>query len=220
MTSSTFAQCAEPALESARCCDRFSYRVVKRALDIVVAGTALLLLSPLFSLIALLIKLTSPGPVLYCWKVVGQQGKKFIGYKFRTMTENADDARKDLLPYNERNGPAFKMRNDPRVTRVGRFLRKYSLDEFPQLWSILKGDMTLVGPRPVAPAEWKQFKPWQRRKLTVKPGAVCLWHVNGQPKQFDDWIRLDLHYIDHWSLGMDFRILLAAVAYILSGKNC
>jgi lipopolysaccharide/colanic/teichoic acid biosynthesis glycosyltransferase len=124
-----------------------------------------------------------------------------------------------LLEQNEATGPVFKMKHDPRVTPVGRFLRKFSLDELPQLWSILKGDMSLVGPRPVLTYEWEQFDDWQRQKLSVQPGAVCLWHVRGQPRDFDEWVKLDLEYIENWSLALDLGILVGAMWYILAGKN-
>jgi len=192
----------------------------KRTMDIVLSSIALMLFSPLFAVIALAIKITSPGLIFYRWKVVGLNKRPFTGYKFRTMVENADEIKEKLLDKNEMNGPVFKMREDPRVTRVGRFLRKYSLDELPQLWSILKGDMSLVGPRPVLTYEWEQFNDWQRQKLSVKPGAVCLWHVRGQPRGINEWVKLDLEYIENWSLWLDIKILFGAIWYIISGKNC
>jgi lipopolysaccharide/colanic/teichoic acid biosynthesis glycosyltransferase len=127
--------------------------------------------------------------------------------------------KKDLLDYSESTGPVFKMKDDPRITSVGRILRRFSLDELPQLWSVLKGDMSLVGPRPVLTYEWEQFEEWHRRKLSVQPGAVCLWHVRGQPRDFDEWVKLDLEYIDNWSLWLDLKILFGAAAYIVTGKN-
>jgi lipopolysaccharide/colanic/teichoic acid biosynthesis glycosyltransferase/glycosyltransferase involved in cell wall biosynthesis len=194
-------------------------RLVKRSVDVIGASVLVVLLCPISALIALAIKLTSPGPVLYRWPVVGQQGKPLKAYKFRTMVLGADDMKKDLLDRSETTGPVFKMKDDPRVTTVGRFLRKFSLDELPQLWSVLKGDMSLVGPRPVLTYEWEQFEDWQRRKLSVQPGAVCLWHVRGQPRDFEEWIKLDLEYIDNWSLWLDLKILLGAAVYMITGKN-
>ncbi len=135
------------------------------------------------------------------------------------MSITADQQKRDLWEFNEREGPTFKMKDDPRVTQIGRLLRKYSLDELPQLWSVLKGDMSLVGPRPVAPDEWDRFELWQQRKLSVMPGGVCLWHIRGKPEFFRDWIKLDLEYIDSWSIGLDFKIFISAIWYILAGKN-
>lgn len=192
---------------------------IKRLTDLVVALLVLVVLFPLLVAIALAIKLTSRGPVLYRWPVVGQGGRPLVAYKFRTMVVGADGMKKDLLEYNEASGPVFKMREDPRVTAVGRVLRRFSLDELPQLWSVLKGDMSLVGPRPVLTYEWEQFTPWQRQKLRVKPGGICLWHLRGQPRDLDDWVRLDLEYIESWSLWLDLRILLGGVAYVLGGRN-
>jgi lipopolysaccharide/colanic/teichoic acid biosynthesis glycosyltransferase len=211
---------AESALPWAPCCRTLSYRVLKRGLDVVFSAGGLILLSPVFLLIILAVKATSPGPALYSWRVLGAQGRPFKSYKFRSMVDNADAGKGRLEQHNERSGPLFKMTRDPRVTAVGRFLRKFSLDELPQLWSILKGDMSFVGPRPVFPAEWEGFEEWQRRKLSVTPGAVSLWHVRGRSKEFSEWIELDLAYIDHWSIWQDLRILLGAVPYILLGKNC
>lgn len=191
----------------------------KRVTDVVVAAVAIVLLSPLLMLIAIVIKLSSPGPALYRWPVVGREGRPLKAYKFRTMVVEADAMKQELLDRNEATGPVFKMRHDPRVTGVGHFLRKYSLDELPQLWSVLKGDMSLVGPRPVLTYEWEQFNDWQRQKLSIKPGAVSLWHVRGQPRDLDEWVKLDLEYIENRSLGLDLRILAGTAWYILSGKN-
>ena len=193
---------------------------VKRALDIVVASIALALLFPLMVLIAVAIKLTSRGPIFYHWHVIGKNGRPFVGYKFRSMIVDAEKLKSSLLTLNEMTGPVFKMTRDPRVTTVGRFIRKFSLDEFPQLWSVLKGDMSLVGPRPVAPVEWKHFEGWQRRKLSVTPGMICLWHVNGKPRDFDQWARMDLEYINTWSLWLDIKILAKGALYILLGRSC
>ena len=194
-------------------------RLAKRTMDVVLAGLALLVLSPLLLLIALAIKIGSPGPVLFRWPVVGKNGQPLKAYKFRTMVVGADDMKADLLDQNEATGPVFKMKEDPRVTGVGRFLRKFSFDELPQLWSVLKGDMSLVGPRPVLTYEWEQFNDWQRQKLSAQPGAVCLWHVRGQPRDLTEWVKLDLEYIENWSLWLDVKILFGAAWYILSGKN-
>lgn len=192
---------------------------VKRILDIVISATSLVLLFPLFLLMAVVIKLTSPGPVLYPWRVVGRNNREFLGYKFRSMVVNADQMKADLIPFSEMTGPTFKMKNDPRVTPLGRVLRKFSLDELPQLWSVLKGDMSLVGPRPAARSELERFEFWQRRKLSIKPGMICLWHVKGKPQDFNEWARLDLEYIEHWSIWLDLEILLKTIPYMLLGKN-
>jgi lipopolysaccharide/colanic/teichoic acid biosynthesis glycosyltransferase len=206
-------------VDLAPCCKTFEYAVTKRLIDIVCAGAALILLLPLWGLIALAIKPSSPGPLFYEWQVVGRGGKCFTGYKFRTMVVNADELKRDLWQYNERNGPTFKTKNDPRVTPVGSILRKFSLDELPQLWSVLKGDMSLVGPRPVFHYEWEHFEDWQRRKLSVTPGMICLWHVRGKPQAFNEWVRLDLEYIDNWSLWLDIKLLFGAAWYVVSGRN-
>ena len=194
-------------------------RWVKRAVDIVVGTLALAALSPLLLLAAVAIRLTSPGPIFYRWRVIGRGGRPCGGSKLRSMVGGAEDQKPTLMPCNEMTGPGFKMRDDPRVTRVGRFIRKYSLDEMPQLWSVIKGDMSLVGPRPVAPHEWERFEPWQRRKLSVTPGMICLWHVEGKPLLFEQWIKLDLEYIDRWSPWLDVKILLRGIGYILGGRS-
>jgi lipopolysaccharide/colanic/teichoic acid biosynthesis glycosyltransferase len=200
---------------------KFSYRISKRAMDIFMSSFGFLFLFPIFVAIAALVKSTSKGPIFYNWDVIGRGGRPFRGYKFRTMVVNADELKKQLLAQNEMIGPVFKIRDDPRITPIGRYLRKYSLDELPQLWSILKGDMSLIGPRPAGPHEWEKYLPWQRAKLSVTPGLSCLWQVNGRNKIscFDDWVRLDLEYIDNWSLWLDFKIILKSVYAVLQGTG-
>jgi exopolysaccharide biosynthesis polyprenyl glycosylphosphotransferase len=194
---------------------------LKRFMDISVSFILLILLSPVFLFIAILIKLTSQGPILYQWKVVGLNKKPFNSWKFRTMIQNADEFKKRLEEVNEMSGPVFKMKDDPRITKVGKYLRKFSLDELPQLWSVLKGDMSLVGPRPPLQSEIKDFESWHRRKLSMKPGITCLWQVKGRNKinDFDDWAKLDLQYIDNWSIWLDIKILFQTVFSVLLGSG-
>jgi lipopolysaccharide/colanic/teichoic acid biosynthesis glycosyltransferase len=196
-------------------------RAVKRGIDVVGAGVGLLMLLPLFAVIAAVIKLTSPGPVFYRSKYLGERARPFIGYKFRSMVERADDLKWSMSHLNHMRGPAFKIRNDPRVTRIGRFLRKYSLDELPQLWSVLKGDMSLVGPRPPLPEEFQRYEAWHRGKLAVTPGITCYWQINGRSDihDFDEWMSLDLKYIQEWSLWRDFKILVRTIPAVLRGHG-
>jgi len=199
-----------------------TYLLLKRLCDVAISGVLLVLLAPLFLLLALLVKITSPnGPVFYHWRVLGQHRRPFVGYKFRTMVPNADQLKDQLMKRNEMTGPVFKMRNDPRITTFGKFLRKYSIDELPQLYSVLKGDMSLVGPRPPSRQEADQFEFWQRRKLSVKPGITCLWQVNGRSaiKSFDEWARLDLEYIERASVAFDFAILLRTIPVVILGSG-
>ena len=194
----------------------------KRLIDVVGSAMLLLLLWPLLLTIAVAIKVTTPElPVLYRWRVVGQKGVEFTGYKFTTMRANADLIKPQLLAQNEMSGPVFKIKDDPRVTPLGRFLRKYSLDELPQFWSVLKGDMSLVGPRPAFRHELERYEMWQKRKLSIRPGITCLWQVRGRNKirDFDDWVRMDLEYIDNWSLWLDFKILLRTILAVLRGTG-
>ena len=193
----------------------------KRAIDVVVSTFLLALLSPVFLILAVLVKLTSPGPALYRWKVVGKNGEPFSSYKFRSMVANADELKVEFESRNEMTGPAFKLTQDPRITRVGSWMRKYSLDELPQLYSVLKGDMSLVGPRPPLAREYNRFTDYQKQKLTVKPGITCLWQVGGrnQVSDFDEWVKLDLEYINRWSLWLDLRILFKTTATVLSGSG-
>lgn len=194
----------------------------KRVFDIILSAFFLLVLSPLFLFIAILIKLTDRTlPVFYRWKVVGRNGARFTGFKFTTMYPDADDRRQNLLDKNEMTGPVFKIKDDPRVTPVGRFLRKYSLNELPQLWSVLKGDMSLVGPRPAFPHELDGYGFWHKRKLSIRPGITCLWQVSGRNKisSFDDWVKMDLEYIDNWSLWLDFKILVRTAWAVVAGTG-
>jgi lipopolysaccharide/colanic/teichoic acid biosynthesis glycosyltransferase len=195
--------------------------LVKRTLDVVLAATLLVLFFPVLSLIGLAVRLTSEGPILYRWRVVGQGGRPFTGYKFRTMVANADAIKARLQEMNEMSGPVFKIRGDPRITPFGNFLRLSSLDELPQLWSVLKGEMSMVGPRPPLQSEYPLFTPWQRQKLLVKPGITCLWQVRGrsQISDFDEWVRLDLEYIEHWSLWLDLKILVLTVPAVLLARG-
>ena len=193
---------------------------LKRGLDVILSAGLLILLSPILLMIALAIYLSDGRPILYDWKVAGQGGRPFSGHKFRTMVQNADKLKQDLLHRNEMNGgPVFKIKDDPRITAVGRILRKYSLDELPQLWSVLKGDMSMVGPRPPLQSEYVHFQDWQKRKLAVKPGMTSLWQVSGKPTVWAEWLRLDFEYIDHWSLWLDCKILFKTAWVVLTGRN-
>jgi lipopolysaccharide/colanic/teichoic acid biosynthesis glycosyltransferase len=193
----------------------------KRGLDLCVSAVLLVLLAPLFVVLAVGVKLTSRGPVFYRWEVVGRGGRPFTGYKFRSMHPNADQLKKQLEPLNEMRGPVFKLTNDPRVTRFGAWMRRHSLDELPQLWSVLKGDMSLVGPRPPLVSEYARFSEFQKQKLAVKPGITCLWQANGRNeiRDFDEWVKLDLEYIQHWSLWLDFKILLKTAGAVFVGSG-
>lgn len=197
------------------------YLTVKRFIDIIISLILLIILSPLLLVISIMIKITSKGPIFYRWKVVGKNKKQITSYKFRTMVQNADEMKVSLLKDNEMTGAVFKMKEDPRITKVGKFLRKYSLDELPQLWSVLKGDMSLVGPRPPLRSELPRFGHWQRRKLSVKPGITCLWQINGRNdiNDFDEWVKLDLEYIDNWSLWLDFKILIKTIPAVFKGTG-
>lgn len=194
---------------------------VKRVVDVSVSGFLLIALSPLFAVLAFLVKFTSRGPLFYRWLVAGKDGRPFVGYKFRSMVPDADRLKTSLLSQNEMVGPVFKLTCDPRVTPVGAWMRRYSLDELPQLFSVLKGDMSLVGPRPPLVTEYEQFTPFQKQKLAVKPGITCLWQVNGrnEVRDFDEWVRMDLEYIRDWSLGLDFRILFKTLYEIVKGSG-
>ena len=194
---------------------------LKRVMDIAIAAALLVAASPLFVGIAMAIKATSRGPVLFPCRWVGQNGATFTGYKFRSMVDGAEGQEASLQARNEMRGPAFKLTDDPRVTPLGRFLRKYSLDELPQLWSVLKGDLSLVGPRPPREHEYARFSPFQMRKMAVKPGITCLWQVEGRHtiSDVDQWVERDLDYIRRWSLWLDIKILARTAVVVLKGTG-
>ncbi len=195
--------------------------LVKRLLDIIASGVLLVLLLPFFLLLALLIRLESPGPVLFKQIRVGRWGELFTMWKFRSMYADAEARKAELLKQNEmQGGVIFKMRDDPRVTRIGRFIRKTSIDELPQLWNVFKGDMSLVGPRPPVPAEVNEYSLADRRRLEVIPGITCIWQVSGRSEiPFDQQVELDVEYIQSQSLWTDIKLLLKTIPALLLGKG-
>jgi exopolysaccharide biosynthesis polyprenyl glycosylphosphotransferase len=194
---------------------------LKRILDVTVAACALLLLAPILLIAAIGIKLTSPGPVFFLQERIGMNKRRFKIYKLRTMVPDAEKLMSALEKDNEAGGPVFKMKNDPRITRIGRALRKSSVDELPQLFNVLRGDMSLVGPRPLPVRDYEGFnEDWQRRRFSVKPGITCLWQVNGRSGvSFDQWMLLDLQYMDEWSLWLDLKILAKTVPAVIKGEG-
>lgn len=210
----------KPALLFSTAPDTNGRLVLKGAYDRFLAFGGMALLSPLLLALSLAVKLTSRGPVLFRQERCGLNGKRFTMLKFRTMVENADQLKDTLLERNEMDGPAFKMTDDPRLTGVGKTLRKFSLDELPQLINVLRGDMSLVGPRPPLPEEVSQYHLWQRRRLSMKPGLTCLWQVNGRNDiDFERWMKMDLEYIDNWSLWLDAKILLKTIPAVVTGRG-
>jgi exopolysaccharide biosynthesis polyprenyl glycosylphosphotransferase len=210
-----------PVLSFSTAPSSFLQLTVKRALDVAISTLLLLLGLPVVGLVALAIKASSGGgTVLFRQTRCGLNGRSFTLYKFRTMVADAEDRRRELIHLNEMNGPVFKLRSDPRVTWLGRFLRKFSLDELPQLWNVLRGDMSLVGPRPPIPEEVAKYQRWQRRRLAMKPGLTCLWQISGRNEvDFDRWMELDLEYIDSWTPSLDLKILWKTIPVVLSGKG-
>jgi exopolysaccharide biosynthesis polyprenyl glycosylphosphotransferase len=194
---------------------------LKRVFDLAVSGLLMIVLSPVFLTLIVAIKLTSSGPVFFKQTRVGLNGRRFTLYKFRSMVQDAEARKQELLHLNEMDGPAFKIKGDPRLTPAGKFLRRTSLDELPQLINVLNGDMSIVGPRPPLPEEVTQYKRWQRRRLSMKPGLTCLWQIRGRSHivDFNKWMELDLQYIDNWSLQLDFEIFLKTIPVVLLGKG-
>ena len=192
----------------------------KRMLDVCISLVILALSAPVIVLAAIAIKITSPGSVLFKQQRIGLNGRTFTLYKFRTMIADAHERLSEVSHLNEMTGPVFKVKADPRVTWVGRILRRFSLDELPQLWNVLRGDMSLVGPRPPIPEEVRSYHRWQRRRLSMKPGLTCLWQVNGRNNiDFDHWMKMDLQYIDEWSPSLDLKILLRTIPAVLLGRG-
>ena len=196
------------------------YEAIKRLIDIICSFVGILAFSPLFIIIAIIIKFTSKGPVFFSQKRVGKYGREFDMYKFRSMVVNAEELKEKLAAQNEMSGPMFKMKDDPRVTKVGKFIRKTSLDELPQLWNVLKGDMSLVGPRPSLPKEVAQFEDWMYKRLEVKPGLTCYWQVSGRNNiDFEDWMKLDVKYVEERNLWIDIKLICKTVFVLFGDKN-
>ncbi len=194
--------------------------LIKRAMDLFASGSLLLVLSPLLIAIAAGIKATSPGPVLFRQRRVGLNGRIFTMLKFRSMYADAEKRRAELLERNEATGPVFKIKKDPRITPLGHWLRRTSLDELPQLWNVFVGEMSLVGPRPPIPEEVAQYEPWQRRRLSMRPGITCIWQVSGRAQiGFEEWMKLDLRYIDSWSLMLDLKILAKTIPAVVTARG-
>ena len=192
----------------------------KRLLDVVLAAAGMVVALPVLAVAAVAIKLDSPGPVFHRAARVGKDGRRFTFLKLRSMRADAEELRGLLLHRNITKGPTFKLHDDPRVTRVGRILRKTSLDELPQLFHIFSGDMSLVGPRPPFPEEVEHYEPWMRRRLEVRPGLTCLWQIRGRSDlPFDEWMRLDVEYVERYSLALDLKILVLTVPAVLSGRG-
>ena len=193
---------------------------VKRVFDIVAALLGLLLFLPLLPFLVAMVKLESPGPLLFRQTRIGRDGRPFTCYKIRSMVQNAEDLKEQYAHLNEADGAAFKIRQDPRITRVGRFVRRSSLDEFPQLLNVLKGDMSIVGPRPQIPSEVAQYSDEQKVRLLVKPGITCLWQVSGRNDvDFEEWMRLDREYVENRTLGLDFWILLRTLPAVIDRRG-
>jgi len=196
------------------------YSIVKRASDIVVASLLLLLLSPIMGLVAFLVKVTSRGSVFFTQTRIGHNGRPFTMYKFRSMRNGAEDDREFLSELNEQDGPVFKIVEDPRLTPIGKFLRRSSLDELPQLWNVLKGEMAIVGPRPLWQPEAEKASDRARLRTRVKPGLTCLWQISGRSEvAYDEWVELDLYYIQNRSLLLDLLIVVQTIPAVLSGRG-
>lgn len=196
------------------------YIFSKRAIDILGSTVGLVLLSPILLIVAIAIKIESKGPVIFSQQRIGLKGEEFKMYKLRSMVEDAEELKKDLMKDNEMSGPMFKMKDDPRVTRVGHFIRKTSIDELPQLINVLKGDMSLVGPRPSLPKEVKRFKPWMKKRLDVKPGLTCYWQVSGRNSiDFEDWMKLDIKYVEERSFLIDIKLIFKTFFVLFGDEN-
>ena len=197
-----------------------AYLIAKRITDVLFSGIGLIILSPVFVIVAIAIKLDSKGPIFFKQDRVGKDEELFSMYKFRSMVVNAEELKKALENQNEMSGPMFKMKKDPRITRVGRFIRKTSIDELPQLVNVIKGDMSLVGPRPSLPKEVEQFEPWMKERLTVQPGITCFWQVMGRNNiDFQQWMLLDIKYVETRSIIVDIKLIFKTFFVLFGDKN-
>jgi exopolysaccharide biosynthesis polyprenyl glycosylphosphotransferase len=193
--------------------------MLKRFIDIALAGVSLVVLLPFMAVVALMIRVTSPGPAIFRQVRCGLNGRRFVCLKFRSMCADAETRRAELEHLNQKE-TAFKIADDPRLTPIGRYMRKFSVDEWPQLWNVLRGEMSLVGPRPAIPEEVEKYKRWQRRRLRMRPGLTCLWAISGRDElDFDTWMKLDMQYIDRWSLALDWHIILRTIPQVFLGKG-
>mgnify|MGYP001572083439 CR=1 FL=1 len=196
------------------------YNIVKRTIDIIGSLLGIIALSPLFIIVAILIKRESEGPVIFCQERVGKDKTTFKMYKFRSMVQNAEELKEKLKDKNEMSGPMFKMNDDPRVTKIGRVIRKTSIDELPQLFNVLKGEMSLVGPRPSLPREVEQFEPWMLERLEVNPGITCYWQVSGRNNiDFEDWMKLDIKYVRERNTLIDIKLIFKTVFVLFGDEN-
>ena len=196
------------------------YEAAKRVMDIILSFIGLVLLSPILLLVSLFIKIDSKGPIFFKQKRIGINGTEFEMFKFRSMVVNAEELKAKLEEKNEMSGPMFKIADDPRITKVGRFIRKTSIDELPQLWNVIKGDMSLVGPRPSLPNEVAQFEPWMRKRFEVKPGLTCFWQVGGRNNiDFEDWMKLDIKYVKERSLLLDSKLIFKTFFVLFGDEN-
>ncbi|WP_326511622.1 sugar transferase [Clostridium intestinale] len=196
------------------------YTVVKRLIDILGSLVGLILLSPIFFIVAILIKIDSKGSVIFSQNRIGKDGKLFKMYKFRSMVVNAEDLKKKILKQNEMSGPMFKIKDDPRVTKIGKFIRKTSIDELPQLFNVLKGEMSLVGPRPSLPEEVEKFEVWMMKRLEIKPGLTCYWQISGRNNiDFEEWMKLDIKYVQDRSICIDIKLILKTFFILFGDKN-
>lgn len=200
--------------------NRLIYNFTKRLMDILLSLFGLIIVSPIMLIVAILIKLESTGPVIFSQRRVGLNGREFNMLKFRSMVQNAEELKEKLKEQNEMSGPMFKMKEDPRVTKVGRVIRKTSIDELPQLINVLKGEMSLVGPRPSLPKEVAKFEPWMLERLNVKPGLTCYWQVSGRNNiDFEDWMKLDIKYVKDRNLGLDIKLIFKTFFVLFGDKN-
>lgn len=198
----------------------YFYLIMKRIMDVIVSSIGLILLSPLLIIVSILIKLESKGPIIFSQKRVGVNGQSFNMYKFRSMVVNAEELKKNLQHKNEMSGPMFKIKDDPRITEIGKFIRKTSIDELPQLFNVLKGDMSLVGPRPSLPDEVKEFETWMLERLEVKPGLTCYWQVMGRNEiDFEDWMKLDVRYVREKNIWIDIKLIFRTFFVLFGDKN-